>query len=304
MAHSGKRVNLELDFFGGEPLMNFPVVKRLVEYGRSIEKEKNKHFKFTMTTNCVLMNDEIMDFLNKEMSNVVISIDGRREVHDRMRPTINGKGSYDIIMNKAQEFVRRRNACDKEYYVRGTFTGFNKDFGNDVLHLADQGFDQISVEPVVTDPKCEYALREEDLPEIREEYERLAQIYMDRRANGKWFNFFHFMVDLEGGPCLRKRLTGCGAGNEYVAVTPRRRYLPLPPVCRPRRLPHGQRAGRHVRPRHSGEVCAQHGAEQGEVPGLLGAFLLLRRLRCECRSLPRRHFPALRHGVPDGAEAP
>ena len=220
VAHSGKRVNLELDFFGGEPLMNFPVVKRLVEYGRSIEKEKNKHFKFTMTTNCVLMNDEIMDFLNKEMSNVVISIDGRREVHDRMRPTINGKGSYDIIMNKAQEFVRRRNVCDKEYYVRGTFTGFNKDFGNDVLHLADQGFDQISVEPVVTDPKCEYALREEDLPEIREEYERLAQIYMDRRANGKWFNFFHFMVDLEGGPCLRKRLTGCGAGNEYVAVTP------------------------------------------------------------------------------------
>lgn len=218
--HSGTRRNLEVDFFGGEPLMNFPVVKRLVEYGRSIEKEKNKHFKFTMTTNCVLMNDEIMDFLNKEMSNVVISIDGRREVHDRMRPTINGKGSYDIIMNKAQEFVRRRNACDKEYYVRGTFTGFNKDFGNDVLHLADQGFDQISVEPVVTDPKCEYALREEDLPEIREEYERLAQIYMDRRANGKWFNFFHFMVDLEGGPCLRKRLTGCGAGNEYVAVTP------------------------------------------------------------------------------------
>ena len=220
LQNSGDRVNLEMDFFGGEPLMNFPVVKRLVEYGRSIEKEKNKHFKFTMTTNCVLMNDEIMDFLNKEMSNVVISIDGRREVHDRMRPTINGKGSYDIIMNKAQEFVRRRNACDKEYYVRGTFTGFNKDFGNDVLHLADQGFDQISVEPVVTDPKCEYALREEDLPEIREEYERLAQIYMDRRANGKWFNFFHFMVDLEGGPCLRKRLTGCGAGNEYVAVTP------------------------------------------------------------------------------------
>ena len=220
LKHSANRKNLELDFFGGEPLMNFPVVKRLAEYGRSIEKEKNKHFKFTMTTNCVLMNDEIMDFLNKEMSNVVISIDGRREVHDRMRPTINGKGSYDIIMNKAQEFVRRRNACDKEYYVRGTFTGFNKDFGNDVLHLADQGFDQISVEPVVTDPKCEYALREEDLPEIREEYERLAQIYMDRRANGKWFNFFHFMVDLEGGPCLRKRLTGCGAGNEYVAVTP------------------------------------------------------------------------------------
>lgn len=304
VAHSGKRVNLELDFFGGEPLMNFPVVKQLVEYGRSIEKEKNKHFKFTMTTNCVLMNDEIMDFLNKEMSNVVISIDGRREVHDRMRPTINGKGSYDIIMNKAQEFVRRRNACDKEYYVRGTFTGFNKDFGNDVLHLADQGFDQISVEPVVTDPKCEYALREEDLPEIREEYERLAQIYMDRRANGKWFNFFHFMVDLEGGPCLAQASDRLRRGQRVCCGNARRRYLPMPPVCRPRRLPHGQRAGRHVRPRHSGKVCAQHGVEQGEVPGLLGAFLLLRWLRGECRSLPWRHFPALRHGVPDGAEAP
>ena len=218
--HSANRHNLELDFFGGEPLMNFPVIKEVVAYGRELEKRYGKVFKFTTTTNAVLMNDEIMDFLNREMDNVVISIDGRPEVHDRMRPTPNGKGSYDIIMNKAQEFVRRRNACDKEYYVRGTFTGFNKDFGNDVLHLADQGFDQISVEPVVTDPKCEYALREEDLPEIREEYERLAQIYMDRRANGKWFNFFHFMVDLEGGPCLRKRLTGCGAGNEYVAVTP------------------------------------------------------------------------------------
>ena len=215
---SGKRVNLEVDFFGGEPLMNFDVVKRLVEYGRSIEKEKNKKFKFTTTTNCVLMNDEIMDFLNKEMSNVVLSIDGRPEVHDRMRPTANGKGSYAVIAEKAKEFARRRG--DKEYYVRGTFTGYNKDFANDVLFLADEGFEQLSIEPVVTDPACEYALREEDLPQIRDEYERLAVAYMDRRANGKWFNFFHFNVDLEGGPCLRKRLTGCGAGNEYVAVTP------------------------------------------------------------------------------------
>lgn len=220
VAHSGKRVNLEVDFFGGEPLMNFPVIKELVAYGRSIEKEKNKHFKFTTTTNCVLMNDEIMDFLNREMSNVVISIDGRPEVHDRMRPTVNGKGSYALIAEKAKEFVRRRTLADKEYYVRGTFTHYNKDFGNDVLFLADEGFEQISVEPVVTDPKNDYALLESDLPEIREEYERLGQLYMDRRANGKWFNFFHFMVDLEGGPCLRKRLTGCGAGNEYVAVTP------------------------------------------------------------------------------------
>ena len=215
---SGKRVNLEVDFFGGEPLMNFPVIKRLVEYGRSIEKEKNKHFKFTTTTNCVAMTEEIMDFLNKEMDNVVISMDGRPEVHDRMRPTANGKGSYELIAEKAKRFAEKRG--QKQYYVRGTFTGYNKDFGNDVLFLADQGFEQISVEPVVTDPSCEYALKEEDLPQIMAEYDRLAQIYLDRRANGKWFNFFHFMIDLAGGPCLRKRLTGCGAGNEYVAVTP------------------------------------------------------------------------------------
>ena len=214
---SGKRVNLEVDFFGGEPLMNFPVIKRLVEYGRSIEKEKNQHFKFTTTTNCVAMTDEIMDFLNKEMDNVVISMDGRPEVHDRMRPTVNGKGSYELIAEKAKRFAEKRG--QKQYYVRGTFTGYNKDFGNDVLFLADQGFEQISVEPVVTDPSCEYALKEEDLPQIMAEYDRLAQIYLDRRANGKWFNFFHFMIDLAGGPCLRKRLTGCGAGNEYVAVT-------------------------------------------------------------------------------------
>ena len=216
--HSGSRHNLEVDFFGGEPLMNFEVMKQLVEYGRSIEKEKNKKFKFTTTTNCVLMNDEIIDFLNREMGNVVISMDGRPEVHDRMRPTVNGKGSYAIIAEKAKKFAAARG--DKEYYVRGTYTGYNKDFGNDVLFLADEGFEQLSVEPVVTDPACEYALKEEDLPQLKAEYDRLAQIYLDRRANGKWFNFFHFNVDLAGGPCLRKRLTGCGAGNEYVAVTP------------------------------------------------------------------------------------
>lgn len=218
VAHSGNRVNLEVDFFGGEPLMNFPVVKQLVAYGRSLEKPFNKRFKFTITTNCVLMNDEIIDFINQEMSNVVISIDGRPEVHDRMRPTANGKGSLEIILERAKKFAAARG--DKEYYVRGTFTKYNKDFGNDVLYLADQGFEQLSVEPVVTQPDVEYAITEEDLPEIMAEYERLGQIYYDRRANGKWFNFFHFMVDLEGGPCLRKRLTGCGAGNEYVAVTP------------------------------------------------------------------------------------
>ena len=218
IAHSGNRVNLEVDFFGGEPMMNYRVVKRLVAYGREQEKLHNKKFKFTTTTNCTLLNDEMIDFLNAEMDNVVLSMDGRPEVHDRMRPTANGKGSYQLIIDKAKRFAQKRG--NQRYYIRGTFTKYNKDFANDVLFLADQGFEQLSIEPVVTDPSVEYALTEEDLPEIRAEYERLAQIYIDRRANGKWFNFFHFMVDLAGGPCLRKRLTGCGAGNEYVAVTP------------------------------------------------------------------------------------
>ena len=218
VAHSGSRVNLEVDFFGGEPMMNYKVVKQLVAYGRSLEGPHHKKFKFTTTTNCTLLTDEMIDFLNAEMDNVVLSMDGRPEVHDRMRPTVNGKGSYQVIIDKAKRFVEKRG--DGQYYIRGTFTRYNKDFGNDVLFLADQGFEQLSIEPVVADPGVEWALREEDLPEIKEEYERLARAYLDRRANGKWFNFFHFMVDLEGGPCLRKRLTGCGAGNEYVAVTP------------------------------------------------------------------------------------
>ena len=159
-----------------------------------------------------------MDFLNIEMDNVVISIDGRREVHDRMRPTPNGKGSYDLIIEKAKQFVEKRQ--QKQYYLRGTFTRYNLDFGQDVLHLADEGFEQLSIEPVVTSPDREYAIREEDLPTVFAEYERLGKEYLKRRAEGKWFSFFHFVVDLTGGPCLKKRLTGCGAGNEYVAVTP------------------------------------------------------------------------------------
>ena len=218
VAHSGKRKNLEVDFFGGEPLMNFPVIKEVVAYGRELEKRYGKVFKFTTTTNAVLMNDEIMDFLNREMDNVVISIDGRPEVHDRMRPTPNGKGSYDLIIEKAKEFARRRG--QQRYYLRGTFTRYNLDFANDVLHLADQGFEQLSIEPVVTDESHDYAIRESDLPRVFEEYERLGREYVIRRRNpDTWFSFFHFMVDLTGGPCLRKRLTGCGAGNEYVAVT-------------------------------------------------------------------------------------
>ncbi len=218
VAHSGSRVNLEVDFFGGEPLMNFPVVKELVAYGRSLEAPHNKRFKFTITTNALALNDEIIDFINKEMSNVVLSMDGRKEVHDRMRPTVNGKGSYELIMPKMKQFVQARG--DKEYYVRGTFTAYNTDFAADVVHLADEGFEQLSIEPVVTDPSVPYALKEEHLPAILDEYEKLAKLYYERRHNGQWFNFFHFMIDLEGGPCLRKRLTGCGAGNEYVAVTP------------------------------------------------------------------------------------
>lgn len=218
VSHSGKRHNLEVDFFGGEPLMNFPVIKEVVAYGRSLEKANDKHFKFTTTTNAVAMTEEVMDFLNQEMDNVVISIDGRPEVHDRMRPTPNGKGSYDLIIDKAKRFVEKRG--QRQYYLRGTYTGYNLDFSKDVLHLANLGFEQLSIEPVVTDEKNEYAIHESDLPRIYDEYEKLGREYVEYRRNGKWFNFFHFMVDLTGGPCLKKRLTGCGSGNEYVAVTP------------------------------------------------------------------------------------
>lgn len=219
VAHSGKRRNLEVDFFGGEPLMNVPVIKEVVAYGRELEKTHDKHFKFTTTTNALNMTDDVMDFLNREMDNVVISIDGRKEVHDRMRPTPNGKGSYDLIIDKAKKFVDKRG--QKQYYLRGTYTHYNLDFASDVLHLADLGFQQLSIEPVVTDPAKPYAIQEADLPTIYDEYERLGREYIDRRRDdSRWFNFFHFMVDLTGGPCLKKRLTGCGSGNEYVAVTP------------------------------------------------------------------------------------
>ncbi|MEG2604386.1 MAG: thioether cross-link-forming SCIFF peptide maturase [Clostridia bacterium] len=218
VAHSGNRKNLEVDFFGGEPLMNVPVIKEVVAYGRGLEKKHGKVFKFTTTTNALNMTDDVMDVLNREMDNVVISIDGRPEVHDRMRPTPNGGGSYALMIDKAKKFVSLRG--QQRYYLRGTFTRYNLDFANDVLHLADLGFEQLSIEPVVTDAKNDYAIRESDLPRVYEEYERLGRKYLEYRANGKWFNFFHFMVDLTGGPCLKKRLTGCGSGNEYVAVTP------------------------------------------------------------------------------------
>lgn len=218
IANSGNRRNLEVDFFGGEPLMNWEVVKELVKYGRSQEEPHNKKFRFTLTTNGVLLNDDILEFANREMSNIVLSIDGRAEVHDYMRPFRNGKGSYELVIPKFIKTAESRN--QNNYYVRGTFTHHNLDFSEDVLHLADLGFKQISVEPVVAQDSEEYAIKKEDIPVIFEEYDKLAKEMISREKEGKGFNFFHFMIDLEGGPCVAKRLSGCGSGTEYLAVTP------------------------------------------------------------------------------------
>lgn len=218
VANSGNRTNLEVDFFGGEPLMNWEVVKQLVAYGRSLEEEHHKKFRFTITTNGVLLNDEILEFVNKEMGNMVLSIDGRKEVHDRMRPHRGGQGSYDEIVSKFKKAAESRGQMN--YYVRGTYTHYNTDFAKDVLHLADLGFKQISVEPVVAPETEDYAIREEDLPQLLAQYDELAEEMIKRRKEGNGFNFFHFMIDLEGGPCVAKRLSGCGSGTEYLAVTP------------------------------------------------------------------------------------
>lgn len=218
IASSGKRRNLEVDFFGGEPLMNWQVVKDLVAYGREQEKLHDKHFRFTLTTNGVLLNDEVQEFVNREMDNVVLSLDGRKEINDKMRPFRNGKGSYDLIVPKFQKLAESRN--QQKYYIRGTFTRNNLDFSNDVLHFAGLGFEQISIEPVVGDDTDPYAIRREDLPVIFDEYDRLAKIMVEREREGRGFTFFHFMIDLEGGPCVSKRLSGCGSGTEYLAVTP------------------------------------------------------------------------------------
>ena len=218
IANSGNRRNLEVDFFGGEPLMNWEVVKQLVEYGRSKEKEYNKNFRFTMTTNGVLLNDEIMEYCNREMSNVVLSLDGRKEVNDKMRPFRGGKGSFDLIVPKFQKFAEMRG--DRDYYVRGTFTRHNLDFCTVVMEFADLRFRSMSIEPVVAKPEEEYAIREEDLPQIMEEYDHLAEEYIKRKKEGRGFNFFHFNIDLNQGPCVAKRLSGCGSGTEYLAVTP------------------------------------------------------------------------------------
>lgn len=218
IANSGTRKNLEVDFFGGEPLMNFEVVKQLVAYAREQEKIHNKNFRFTLTTNGVLLDEEVMDFANKEMYNVVLSLDGRKETNDRMRVSRNGKGSYDLILPKFKEMVKRRG--NKEYYIRGTYTHYNTDFTKDILHMADLGFTKLAMEPVVASPDAPYALKEEDLPVLFDQYEKLAAEMVHREKNGKGFTFFHYMIDLEGGPCIAKRIAGCGVGTEYVAVTP------------------------------------------------------------------------------------
>lgn len=216
---SGGRHNLEVDFFGGEPLMNFKVVRQTVAYARSLEKTHHKNFRFTITTNGLLLDDDKIDFINREMSNCILSLDGRREVNDRLRVRVDGSGSYDSIVPKFQKLVKRRPK-DRDYYIRGTYSRYNLDFTNDVRRMLDLGFDRISVEPVVSDSRLEYAIQETDLPRIFEEYDRLSDLVIERKKAGKGFDFFHFMIDLNQGPCAIKRLRGCSCGNEYVAVTP------------------------------------------------------------------------------------
>ena len=218
IANSGTRRNLEVDFFGGEPTLNFDVVKRLVAYARSVEKEHNKNFRFTFTTNGMIMDDEMIDYLNREMSNVVLSLDGRREVNDRFRRDYAGKGSYDTIVPNFKRLVEKRGG--KNYYVRGTFTHHNVDFTNDLFHMADLGFTELSMEPVVCPPGDPCALTDEDLPVLFEQYEILAKEMLRREKEGRPFTFYHYMISLKNGPCIYKRITGCGSGTEYMAVTP------------------------------------------------------------------------------------
>ena len=218
IANSGSRKNLEVDFFGGEPSLNFDVVKRLVEYARQVEKEHNKNFRFTYTTNGMVLTDDMIDFLNKECHNVVLSLDGRKEVNDRFRVDYSGRGSYDTIVPNFKHLVEKRGG--KGYYVRGTFTHHNTDFTNDIFHMADLGFTELSMEPVVCSPDDPCALTAQDLPVICEQYEILAKEMIKRKKEGRPFTFYHYMLDLKNGPCIYKRITGCGSGTEYMAVTP------------------------------------------------------------------------------------
>lgn len=235
IAHSGGHVNLDVDFFGGEPLMNWEVVKALVAYGRELEKAHHKKIRFTLTTNGMLLDDEVTEFCNREMHNVVLSLDGRREVHDRFRKDYQGKGSYDIVVPRFQRFVSKRG--DKSYYIRGTYTHYNTDFLQDILHMADLGFTELSMEPVVCDPSDPCALTEQDLPVLKEQYEELAREMIRRNRQGRGFTFYHYMLSLTGGPCIYKRVAGCGSGTEYLAVTPEgdlypcHQFVGIPDYC-------------------------------------------------------------------------
>ncbi len=216
--NSGTRRNLEVDFFGGEPLMNFEVVKQLVAYAREIEKKHNKNFRFTLTTNGLLIDDDVIDFANREMSNVVLSLDGRKEIHDRFRVDYSGRGSWDRIVPKFQKLVNARGG--KNYYMRGTFTHANPDFLKDIQTMLDLGFNELSMEPVVCSKGDEGELTEADLPIVLDQYEKLAELMLEREKAGKPFTFYHYMIDLSGGPCIYKPISGCGSGTEYMAVTP------------------------------------------------------------------------------------
>ena len=216
--NSAGRTNLEVDFFGGEPLMNFDMIKELVAYARKREKECKKNFRFTLTTNGVLVDDDVIDFANREMSNVVLSLDGRKEIHDRYRVDYSGNGSWEKIVPKFQRFVEKRG--NKNYYMRGTFTHANPDFLNDIKEMLDLGFTELSMEPVVCSADDPSALTEEDKPIVLEQYEKLASLMLERHKQGKPFTFYHYMLDLKSGPCIYKRISGCGSGTEYMAVTP------------------------------------------------------------------------------------
>lgn len=215
---SGSRRNLEVDFFGGEPLLNWEVCKQLVKYGREQEKKYNKNFRFTLTTNGLLINDDVIDFCNREMGNVVLSLDGRKKTNDAMRVSKNGAGSYDLIVEKFKKLVASRN--QKDYYMRGTYTRNNLDFASDIIHMADLGFKELSIEPVVSSPDEPYALKNDDLSFLKGQYQILADEMLRRYRNGNGFTFYHYMIDLDAGPCIVKRVSGCGVGTEYLAVTP------------------------------------------------------------------------------------
>lgn len=221
---SGTRKNLEVDFFGGEPLMNWEVCKKLVEYGREQEKIHNKNFRFTLTTNGLLINDDVIEFCNREMGNIVLSLDGRKATNDAMRVSRNGAGSYDLIIDKFKKFANSRN--QENYYMRGTYTHNNLDFSKDIIHMADMGFKELSIEPVVCSPDEPYALKDGDLPTLKEQYQILADEMLKRYRKGNGFTFYHYMIDLDAGPCIVKRVSGCGVGTEYLAVTPNGELYP------------------------------------------------------------------------------